>query len=104
MNDQTHETVPTQFVEAAGIRFAYRRFGKVGGLPLLLLNYFAANMEACAVRRGDIPFSAVRRSPVRGSARNHYRTAGTCSYLLVRPTHCSGPERNQRQRTPVESL
>jgi pimeloyl-ACP methyl ester carboxylesterase len=46
MNDQTHETVPTQFVEAAGIRFAYRRFGKVGGLPLLLLNYFAANLDA----------------------------------------------------------
>ncbi len=26
----THNTVPTQFVEANGIRFAYRRFGKAG--------------------------------------------------------------------------
>jgi pimeloyl-ACP methyl ester carboxylesterase len=26
--------------------FAYRRFGRRGGLPLLLLNYFAANMDA----------------------------------------------------------
>ena len=24
----THQTAPTQFVEANGIRFAYRRFGK----------------------------------------------------------------------------
>ena len=31
MNNYTHKTAPTQFVEAAGIRFAYRRFGaKIG--------------------------------------------------------------------------
>ena len=28
MNTHTHQTAPTQFVEANGIRFAYRRFGK----------------------------------------------------------------------------
>jgi hypothetical protein len=27
MNTYTHQTAPTQFVEANGIRFAYRRFG-----------------------------------------------------------------------------
>jgi len=27
----THQTAPTQFIEAKGIRFAYRRFGKAGG-------------------------------------------------------------------------
>jgi len=32
-------------VEAGGIRFAYRRFGRPGGTPLLLLNYFAANLD-----------------------------------------------------------
>ncbi len=26
MNNYTHQTAPTQFVEVAGIRFAYRRF------------------------------------------------------------------------------
>ena len=31
----THQTAPTQFVEANGIRFAYRRFGKAGGVPLV---------------------------------------------------------------------
>jgi pimeloyl-ACP methyl ester carboxylesterase len=41
----THETAPTQFVEADGIRFAYRRFGKPGTTPLLLLEYFSSNMD-----------------------------------------------------------
>jgi hypothetical protein len=27
MTTHTHQTAPTQFVEANGIRFAYRRFG-----------------------------------------------------------------------------
>jgi pimeloyl-ACP methyl ester carboxylesterase len=31
----THQTAPTHFVEANGIRFAYRRFGKAGGVPLV---------------------------------------------------------------------
>jgi pimeloyl-ACP methyl ester carboxylesterase len=38
MTTQTHQTAPTQFVEANGIRFAYRRFGKDGGLPTLVVN------------------------------------------------------------------
>ena len=32
----SHQTAPTQFVEANSIRFAYRRFGKTGGVPLVL--------------------------------------------------------------------
>jgi hypothetical protein len=31
MTQYSHQTAPTQFIEANGIRFAYRRFGKVGG-------------------------------------------------------------------------
>jgi pimeloyl-ACP methyl ester carboxylesterase len=41
----THQTAPTQFVQANGIRFAYRRFGKPGSIPLLLLGYFNSNMD-----------------------------------------------------------
>ena len=41
----THETAPTRFVQVGDAGFAYRRFGRPGGLPLLLLNYFAANMD-----------------------------------------------------------
>src|SRR5271167_1663992 len=41
----THETVPTQFAEADGIRYAYRRFGRTGTVPLLFLEYFNSNMD-----------------------------------------------------------
>lgn len=41
----THETVPTQFVQAGNVQFAYRRFGPRGTTPLLLCNYFAANLD-----------------------------------------------------------
>ena len=46
MSNHTHETAPTQFVEADGIRYAYRRFGKAGTVPLFFLGYFNANMDA----------------------------------------------------------
>ena len=36
MSTYTAVTVPTQFAEANGIRFAYRRWGKRSGLPLSL--------------------------------------------------------------------
>ncbi len=41
----THVTAPTQFVEANGIRFAYRRFGEEGGVPLLFLQHFRGGMD-----------------------------------------------------------
>jgi len=45
MTNYSHETAPTQFVEAGGVRFAYRRFGKPGTVPLLFLGYFNSNMD-----------------------------------------------------------
>ncbi|WP_019832382.1 alpha/beta fold hydrolase [Sphingomonas sp. PR090111-T3T-6A] len=41
----THDTVPTQYVEARGIRFAYRRFGKAGGVPLVFNQHFTGTMD-----------------------------------------------------------
>jgi pimeloyl-ACP methyl ester carboxylesterase len=41
----THQTAPTQFVEANGIRFAYRRFGKTGGVPLVFNQHFRGTMD-----------------------------------------------------------
>jgi pimeloyl-ACP methyl ester carboxylesterase len=38
-------TVPTQFVEANGIRFAYRRWGKEGKLPLVFNQHFSGNLD-----------------------------------------------------------
>jgi pimeloyl-ACP methyl ester carboxylesterase len=41
----THQTAPTQFVEANGIRFAYRRFGKSDGVPLVFNIHFTGTMD-----------------------------------------------------------
>jgi pimeloyl-ACP methyl ester carboxylesterase len=41
----THVTAPTQFVEANGIRFAYRRFGIETGVPLLFMQHFRGGMD-----------------------------------------------------------
>ena len=38
-------TVPTQFAEANGIRFAYRRWGKQGKLPLVFNQHFTGNLD-----------------------------------------------------------
>src|SRR3989440_1776508 len=45
MTQHSHQTTPTQFVDAAGIRFAYRRFGKSGGVPLVFNQHFTGTMD-----------------------------------------------------------
>jgi pimeloyl-ACP methyl ester carboxylesterase len=45
MSPHTALTVPTQFVEANGIRFAYRRFGKQEGIPLVFNQHFTGNLD-----------------------------------------------------------
>ena len=45
MSTYTANNVPTQFVEANGIRFAYRRWGKRGGLPLVFNQHFTGNLD-----------------------------------------------------------
>ncbi|ABE35679.1 dienelactone hydrolase family protein [Paraburkholderia xenovorans LB400] len=41
----THDTAPTQYVEANGIRFAYRRFGKAGGVPIVFNQHYVGTMD-----------------------------------------------------------
>jgi pimeloyl-ACP methyl ester carboxylesterase len=45
MSTSTATMVPTQFVEAKGIRFAYRRWGKPGALPLVFNQHFNGNLD-----------------------------------------------------------
>jgi pimeloyl-ACP methyl ester carboxylesterase len=45
MTQHNHQTAPTQFVEANGIRFAYRRFGKPGGAPLVFNQHFRGTLD-----------------------------------------------------------
>ena len=41
----THQTAPTQFVEANGIRLAYRRFGKAGRVPIVFNQHYMGTMD-----------------------------------------------------------
>jgi pimeloyl-ACP methyl ester carboxylesterase len=45
MTIHTHLTAPTQFVEARGVRFAYRRFGKPGGVPIVFNQHFQGTLD-----------------------------------------------------------
>jgi len=45
MTQHNHQTAPTRFVETNGIRFAYRRFGKPGGVPLVFNQHFRGTMD-----------------------------------------------------------
>jgi pimeloyl-ACP methyl ester carboxylesterase len=45
MRNYTHQTAPTQFVEANSIRFAYRRFGKANGVPLVFNQHYIGTMD-----------------------------------------------------------
>jgi hypothetical protein len=38
-------TAPTQFLEAHGLRYAYRRFGNTSGRPLLCLQHFTGTLD-----------------------------------------------------------
>ena len=41
----THNTAQTQLVEAVGVEFAYRRFGRPSELPLVMLQHFRGNLD-----------------------------------------------------------
>ena len=45
MTEFTHDTAPTQFAEARGIRFAYRRFGRPGRSPLVFFQHFMGTLD-----------------------------------------------------------
>lgn len=49
----THSTVPTQFVEANGIKFAYRSYGNESQVPVIYLNHLAAVLDNCDPRVMD---------------------------------------------------
>jgi pimeloyl-ACP methyl ester carboxylesterase len=49
----TYATVPTKFVEADGIKFAYRSYGKEGDIPVIYFNHLTANLDNCDPRIMD---------------------------------------------------
>jgi pimeloyl-ACP methyl ester carboxylesterase len=42
---ETHQTAETRFIDAGGVRFAYRRFGAAGATPLVMLQHFRGNLD-----------------------------------------------------------
>jgi pimeloyl-ACP methyl ester carboxylesterase len=49
----TYATVPTEFVDANGIKFAYRSYGKEGDIPVIYFNHLTANLDNCDPRIMD---------------------------------------------------
>lgn len=49
----SYATVPTKFVEAKGIKFAYRSYGKAGDIPVIYFNHLTANLDNCDPRIMD---------------------------------------------------
>jgi len=45
MTQFTHDTAPTRYVEGGGTRFAYRRFGSSGRLPLVFFQHFMGTLD-----------------------------------------------------------
>jgi pimeloyl-ACP methyl ester carboxylesterase len=45
MSEHAHVTAPTRYVEAGGIRCAYRRFGLAEGTPVLFFQHFRGGMD-----------------------------------------------------------
>jgi pimeloyl-ACP methyl ester carboxylesterase len=45
VTNYTHQTAPTQFAEANGVRFAYRRFGKTNGVPIVFNQHYTGTMD-----------------------------------------------------------
>jgi pimeloyl-ACP methyl ester carboxylesterase len=53
MTHFTHDTAPTQYAEAAGTRFAYRRFGILGRPPLVFFQHFMGTLDDHDPALGD---------------------------------------------------
>jgi hypothetical protein len=81
----THRTAPTQFIEATGIRFAYRRFGKSGGVPLVFNQHFTGTMDHWDPAATD-GLATVRISEVDTPAGARRERQG-CDYLFGELVH-----------------
>jgi pimeloyl-ACP methyl ester carboxylesterase len=93
MSTYTALTVPTQFVEANGIRFAYRRFGKKNGSPPLVFNqHYKGTMDywdpavtdGMAVNREVILFNNAGVSSSSGEVPSSFQEMGANAIAFTR--------------------
>jgi len=92
MFNHSHHTAPTQFVEANGIRFAYRRFGKSGGVPLVFNQHFTGTMDhwdpavtdGLAKQREVILFNNAGVSSSSGAVPNTFEEMGANAMAFIK--------------------
>ncbi|MDE1991168.1 MAG: alpha/beta hydrolase [Rhizobiaceae bacterium] len=92
MTTYTHHTVPTQFVEANGIRFAYRRFGKAGGVPIVFNQHYIGTMDywdpavtdGLAQSREVILFNNAGVSSSSGETPSNFQDMGANAIAFIR--------------------
>ena len=93
MSTYTALTVPTQFVEANGIRFAYRRFGKTNGNPPLVFNqHYRGTMDywdpavtdGMALNREVILFNNAGVSSSSGEVPSSFEEMGANAIAFIR--------------------
>ena len=41
----SHNSAPTRFIETSGVRYAYRRFGRAAGTPIVFLQHFRGGLD-----------------------------------------------------------
>ncbi len=107
----THVTAPTQYVEAGGVRHAYRRFGKPGGIPLVFLVHFRGGMDnwdpavtdGLAAKREVILFDYAGVAGSSGEVPETFEAFGDDSaevrsgrWVFRRPTFSASPWRLRR--------
>jgi len=88
----THVTAPTQYVEADGTRFAYRRFGKSGGVPIVFNQHYTGTMDywdpavtdGLAQTREVILFNNAGVSSSSGETPNNFHDMGAKAIAFIR--------------------
>ncbi|TCL68281.1 alpha/beta hydrolase [Rhizobium sp. BK251] len=88
----THETAPTKFVEANGVRFAYRRFGKAGGVPIVFNQHFQGTLDhwdpavtdGLAATREVILFDNAGISSSSGETPDSFQAMGANAIAFIR--------------------
>ena len=88
----SHDAAPTRYVEANGIRFAYRRFGKSGGVPIVLNQHYVGTMDhwdpavtdGLAQTREVILFNNAGVSSSSGRTPNNFQDMGANAIGFIR--------------------
>jgi pimeloyl-ACP methyl ester carboxylesterase len=97
MTDYTHQAAQTQIVEANGIRFAYRRFGKAQGVPIVLNQHFRGSLDywdpavtdGLAQTRQVILFDNAGIASSSGEVPSSIPRMGTNAIAFIRALHLS---------------